>query len=658
MLRRRISILAAARALLAAAALLGAPWARAQDSAPSFDELTPEEWALVEAAEPYVVEAKPPELPPPGVAVDVAPDAFAGDLASSVAAAPGARAVRSGGPLARAELRVRGLGGPRLAISLNGIPLDDPAGGQIDLTDFDSDLITGATLLRGPETGAMAAQALAGALALRTAPIEQGPAAHLRTAVGSEQTASVHGRASYGSGPLNGALALALGNTQGDFGYRPVSYSGDQALVGALRPRANNDQTRLAVTGLAEATGEQIQSQLLLHLTEHSGGIAGLSGHPTPQARTLANALLFGNRTSFFLPWSVLGLEVSARQRAERFVMPEALSPIATSATVWALRGAVTADLPQLTRWLEAHLALEATQAVAQQRLAERESAIESAPTELNQRQTAAIVASSRINFFAKRLAADVGARLDAISDVGVEPSLSGRLSAALTRSLVAEGYVGRAFRAPTFDEKFGPPSGYVRSNPDLVPEDGIETGALLRWTAGGWSAEAALFGARLSHTIIYLNRNAYEVRPENAGNVWRGGGELTAAVRPLAFWQQSAEVEVLLSRIDATAAPLPTTPMLRLRSRSAIDLAALLPVVPVSFYFDGIAQSPASSNFFGELTVPAQATLDAGVAIRLKSLASLSFEVWNLLDATTRVDLHQVPLPGRQFMATLSMGV
>ncbi|MBN2360581.1 MAG: TonB-dependent receptor [Deltaproteobacteria bacterium] len=620
--------------------------------------LSPEEWSLVESAEPYFVEARPPALPAPGVPVEIVAGPFASDLVSSVAATAGARAVRSGGPLSRAELRVRGLGGPRLAITLNGIPLDDPAGGQTDLSALDSDLLAGGTLLRGPETGAVAAQALAGALALQTAPIPDGAGARLRLGLGSEQTGAVRGRASYGTGRLNGAISVALGSTAGDFDYRPVSFSGDTALVGDLRTRANNDQARRAVTGLAEARSEQVQSQLLLHLTEHGGGIAGLSGHPTPDARFLSRALLFGNRTSVFFPWLVLGLELSARQRAELFAVAEALAPVATSASIWSLRSALTCDLPSLTRALEVRLAFEGTQAVAQQRSAAREAALAAVEPEVRQRQTLGAVANGRVHFFAHRLAADFGARVDAISDVGVEPSLSGRLSAALARSLVAEAYVGRAFRAPTFDEKNGPPAGYLRSNPDLVPEDGIESGALLRWSGGAWSAEAALFGARLSHAIVYLNRNAYEVRPENAGDLWRAGGELTVAVRPLRCWQQSAEAEILYSRLDATAAPLPTTPLLRLRARSALDLAALAPVLPVSFYLDGQAQSATSSNYFGELTVPAQAALDAGVAIRLRSLASFSLEVWNLLDATTRVDLHQVPLPGRQIMATLTVGV
>jgi vitamin B12 transporter len=252
----------------------------------------------------------------------------------------------------------------------------------------------------------------------------------------------------------------------------------------------------------------------------------------------------------------------------------------------------------------------------------------------------------------------DGGLRLDHLTDVGTEPSFSARLSAALTRALSAEAYAGRAFRAPTFYEKYGPPLGYTRANPALRPEDGVEAGAGLRYARGGLQVDASLFGARLSRAILYLNRNAYEVRPENAGSLWRGGGELSAALRPKPYLQQGAGVELLVSRLDATGAPVPTSPLLRLRSRTELSFARLWSALPLRVYLDGRAQSQSSSNYHGELTVPAQASLDAGLAYAIGERGSLAVEVRNLLGADSRVDMHQVPLPGRQLMASLVLGV
>ncbi|MFH1811968.1 MAG: TonB-dependent receptor [Pseudomonadota bacterium] len=625
------------------------------------DELSAEEWAEVEAAEAYVVEARAPELPEPGVQVDLEAESYSQDLASSLDAAPGARAVRSGGLLAPAELRVRGLGGSRLRIVLDGVPLDDPAGGQVDLADLDSELLERATLLRGPEAGTLAPGALAGALDLRTARPAAGFHARLRSALGSEQTALLASRASYGFD--NGAvgLALRLGSSVGDFGYRSVSFGGDSALVGDAQQRFNNDQRRASVTATAQYDQEPVSTRLLAQASRHEGGLAGLSGHPTPRARFASESQLLGSRSLLFTSLAMLSLELSGRLRRERYAQPEGLAPLATDTRLQSLRAHLAASQERLLGFIDTSLALESSYAAAQVRSGDRASGVGVANSEVfteADRLSGAGLWRGRASLLDKRLAVDLGLRVDALSDLGVEPSASMRLSAAVVKGLVLEGYVGRAFRPPTFLELHGPPSGYVRSNPELRPEDGIEGGLVLRGQGPRLHAELALFGARLDNTIVYLNRNAYEVRPENAGALWRGGGEGVVAVQATPWWTHSASAELLLSRMDVTGAALPATPTLVLQQRSELRFDGLWRRVPLRAFADLRVHSETASNLHGELRVPAQAAIDAGAAWVVAPWGSLSVEVHNLLDTQTRVDLRQVPLPGRQFLVTLVLGV
>ena len=627
----------------------------------AYEDNYADDWQVVDSADAYVVEAEAPVVPPPGVDVGLAPGPYASDLAQQIDAAPGARAVRSGVELAPDELRVRGLGGPRLAITLDGIPLDDPAGGKVDLTELESELLGDARLLRGPEAGTLAPGALAGTLALRSAPIEQGLHAGLRTVVGSEETARSSARLSFAEGPAAVSAALQLGRSGGEFGYRPVSYSGDQPWVGEREARLNNDHARYGATLLGRWASEQLWTQGLVLLSRHDGGVAGLAGHPTPEARAASERAVAGIKSGYDLTWGVMELELSARRRESHFVNPMALAPIESHEQITTSRGAASLEVPGLLGALDLALAIEASQSEATPVLGDVHFALDSGAATGGleaERRTLAGHARLRLELLRRRLAVDGGLRLDSISDVGTEPSISARLSAALTRGLSLEAYGGRAFRAPTFYEKYGPPLGYTRANPDLRAEDGVEAGAALRYQRPGLMVEGSLFAARLSHAILYLNRNAYEVRPENTGSLWRAGGEINATLRATSFVQQSGGVELLLSRLDATGAPVPTSPLLRLRSRTELVLAALWPALPVRAYLDGRAQSQSASNYHGELTVPAQASLDAGLAYSFAAGSSLALELRNLLDSDSRVDMHQVPLPGRQLMASLVLGV
>jgi outer membrane cobalamin receptor len=569
--------------------------------------------------------------------------------------------VRAGGELAPAELRVRGLGGSRLRIVLDGVPLDDPAGGQLDLAEVDSELLQSATLLRGPEAGTLAPGAVAGALELATARPRPGFHARLRSAAGSAGTLLLASRAGYGLAWGGLGLALRLGTSRGNFAYRTVSYSGDSALVGEPQERLNNDHSRLGLTASASFEQEPVLSRALLQVSQHEGGLAGLAGQPTPRARFASDSQLLGWRSLLFTPLALLSLELSGRLQREQYSQPQGLAPIATDTNIQSARAHLSASQEDVFDFVDIDLAVESSYAAAQLRAADSALRLRGgggSEARRADRWAGAGLWRGRAKLLERRLAVDLGLRVDALSDLGTEPSASLRVSGALLQGVVLEAYAGRAFRPPTFLELHGPPSGYVRANPELRPEDGVEVGALLRGQGRRLHAELAVFGARLDSTILYLNRNAYEVRPENAGALWRGGGELVVAVQPTPWWTQSASAELVLSRLDATGAALPATPALVLQQRSQLEAGALWPWLPLGAFVDLRAQGETASNLHGGLRVPAQAVLDLGLAWTQAPWGSLALEISNLLDAQTRVDLRQVPLPGRQLLLTLVLEV
>ena len=87
---------------------------------------------------------------------------------------------------------------------------------------------------------------------------------------------------------------------------------------------------------------------------------------------------------------------------------------------------------------------------------------------------------------------------------------------------------LGRAFRAPALDELYHPPERGFSGNPGLQPESAWEADFGLKWI---WQTsqilDLSVYARRLDDTILYLNRNAFEVRPENVGVATALGIEL-----------------------------------------------------------------------------------------------------------------------------------
>lgn len=690
---------------------------------------------LVPSAPTYTVQGA--GLPAPGVDIDLRQDAFAADLGEKLERSPGLRVLRSGDSLAPTELRLRGLGGARLRVSVDGQVLDDPSGRPVDLAALDAQALDHATLRLGPQTGALGAGAVAGVLALRSAQVKTGWHAQSRISAGNFAQRAVQGRLAWGGARTQLRLSLGQAQSQGNFAYRSLSFSGDQVSVGPEQERANNDQQRSMATLIVRHQESRWTLDSLLMWQAHEAGVAGLSGHPSATARSWRQSLWLSQSGTYYTPSGMLGLQVLIRQAQSLDRLAQELDPSWTQA-LWSRAdwrsSRVKAFWQQPALWagVDAKLSAELAAVQAAQGLGRFNGAENNLGFALR-----AEALSPSLNRDAQRLSQAVGldlgrawgggcawgghrgdaaislrydfiedfaffgqAKADPLRDpvgdkvrdkVLAEPSAALRLAWGLSPALSLVGDLGRSFRAPSFFEKFGPPGGYFRANPDLLPERSTQLSTGLRWQSrrrqgsdgtgvaknsrlklrqGPSEVQGSLFVARLDETILYLNRNAYEIRPENAGALWRAGGELHTHFNLLTGrghsggqnWRQGLSqdvaVELLLSALDLTGAALPSSPALSLWTRSSWSGELLGLNLGSQLFVEARARSQSSANIFGELTLPAQAVINLGLALHFSPEGLMSCQVSNLLDARARVDLRQVPLPGRDLRCTLQVGL
>jgi hypothetical protein len=511
----------------------------------------------------------------------------------------GVALTRDGGPLAPARVTRRGLSGARAPVTLEGVPLGDPAGGGVDVAGLPWGLLDTATLGYGMK------RALA--LGLRSVD-EEGEGWDARFGAGSFGT--VRGDAAWRS--RAGGRATSFGafaaTTRGDFPFSLETPSGTR-LDGV---RAGNEQLRLG--GLARSLGER--SDFVIFASFKEGGTPGFATAPLNLRSEQADA---GARASASLGDVTAGVTLRAARRA--------------TAGRAVTSGLATADLAWSPRDLGVRFA--ATGGV--------DGALE--PGAVRPRLGAQASGAWRAPGWSLEVEGGAGLVGDALVpggrvDLGFGVGRAGRVGARLSRTA----------RAPTLDELHAP-GGFVVGNADLRPEGASDAEVYTAWRLGRVvRARAALWGGRMDDAILFLNRNAFEVQPVNTGGAWRSGVEGSVSVRPHALAELSLVGDAMWSRLDATGAPLPVAPAIRalLRASVGTDEARLEGRLR--------ARGASTTNLFGTLAVPAYAMVDIAGRLRLSPSLGLSAELRNALDARDARDANLLPLPGRALFVSLEV--
>jgi len=421
------------------------------------------------------------------------------------------------------RLSMRGSRAEQVLVTLDGVPLNDPAVGSADFADLPLAALGGIAVLPGanPLGGPGAS---GGTLALTsgdgTVLSASGGAFGRYEAEGAVRVPVAGGRV---------RLGAAAGGARNDFRF--VNTADARLTPDTAERRVNNDERRRAV--FASAVLPRVQLLALASEVER-GLVGGMNVRTYDHDRGHTGRLLLRAASDF------RGTSVSASARGLATRYRDQLHPESD------------ADARSASVDVEGSRALGPVQLRAGGG-ADRLRASGAAPIDGAVRRRAFVSAGAGARRGVAR--ATAGVRLDGIERAGVRPSAS--VAAELGDARVLFARVSQAFRAPSlYDLYFASPQRLLPAavRPERVTLD-AELGA--RLTSARGAVAASVFERRTRDAIVWFPGN-FVFSPANVPRERARGAEARAEVRG-AWWEAAAWAGAYGTRLDAEPLVLPT---------------------------------------------------------------------------------------------------
>lgn len=548
-----------------------------------------------------------------------------GDILDEVA---GARVQDLGGPGAVRRLSLRGAAPSQTLLVLDGVPLRMPFATGFDLDLFPASSLDRVRVARSGLGAVLGAGALAGAVLLDT---RVGRKGNFSVEVGGGSFGTTR-LAAHGTAP-GFSVSATLRRTSADFEFDDVA----PGLPPESRRRRNADATRLGfvASGTGRAGGFELDGRVFL--TSREAGTPGFSSTPNLFARE-RRGLFFG----------ALGL----RRDLGRIQFSARLSASHQDLDTFDASPGTGVDRKVDFDSLDGQVGLTFLGGRDVRRIevavseARAEGVLRGARRQVSARGSEEWFVTDSLSLFA-------AVALEAASDQGswALPRLGLRWSAdALQLDLSA----GRSLRLPTLDELFRPPEPGLVGNPGLVAETSWDGEGSVAWSGRHFEARGAVFGRVIEDPILYLNRNAFEVRPENLDRSWALGAEVEAEgslwLGPVRLSARMAGT-LIEARLEATGERLPAQPVwtgfFRGTARwGRVELASRVRLA-------GPTQTRLRAAPDNE--VPTYARWDVSLRAALPAGFRLGLRVDNVLDDRGLRTLNKLPLPGRTGFLGLS---
>ncbi len=556
------------------------------------------------------------------------------DLAALVDGAAGARVLDLGGPGQPRRLRIRGASPAQSAVFVDGVRIGGPFATGVDLGLVPLSGAESVELQRGPAGAVLGEGVLGGALIVTSRPAERTPSVALGLRYGQLGVAELE--AELAPGPLR--ISGGWARSDGAFDYR----SAPIGLPPIDRHRENNDSTRAHLGARLDLPLAGGRIRVVTAAAGREAGVAGLETQADPDARERRGSALARVGWQRLGPRGRLELAVSGHALGIDYEDPDPIAPVRSTSRFYAGGAEASAELPLGARHL---LRLDGALLVEQADSTEHGQPIRgrfglgAADTWTDGPWT--LFGALRAEAFTL-LPAQLSPRLGARWEAG-----DWSLGAAL----------GRGLRLPSFDELYHPSERGLVGNPGLSPESAWALEATASWQP---SPELRLaltgFGRRLDDAILYVRRNAFEIRPENVGGAWVAGAELELSAEA-SLWGLGLDARgsatLVRSRLDATGVGLPGQP--------SLDLAAALGLAPpiggghpLRLGAELRVASATPANVQATLQVPAYLRLDLAAELALADGVFAALVLSNALDARDLETVQKLPLPGRWLLASV----
>jgi vitamin B12 transporter len=617
------------------------------DDAPS---RTREEQASTELPEVEIVAERPHGSlrAPASDTTVVEASRFAGEVrsvAELLATSPGVSVHALGGPGQTSTLSLRGASADQSAVLLDGIPLQGPGGGAVDLATLPATLLDRIVISRGVLGAQFGAGALGGAAEL--VPRAPGNEAFRGGATLTAGSFGTFGLAADAAGSLLGGnsavAAVQVDRTAGDFTYQRQLTPEIENAPYFDQQRANADARRIsALTRVAQRISPATEIDLLLQGSMGTRGLPGPETSTTPSSREVDASGLAGLR--------LRGVEGSGVYALRLWGRTDGVELRGSSTIGSCVDGAP--DCPRIPQTSSA-LRFEAEGGVPIGTANWVRGGVSAGGDFISGseegRHRRAIVSATLADDVALGIVSlHPAVRFDAVgSQLGASPGIAAAARPFTSRTLAPFELrvgAGLSFRAPTFSELFLRQGG-LAPNPDLTPEHAFSLDAGLGWRTRTLTLLAGAFWSRYRDLIVYEQFPPLAVKPFNVGAARIAGIELQAiAALPYGFTAEAsysflAAENLRPGRLEGHS--LSYRPPHRLFVRIARRSDRTEAYAETNF----TASMP--RNQFDTAFLPAQLLVNAGAGARLAGPVWLDVEVKNLLDDRRLQDLFQYPLPG-----------
>ncbi|WP_103028651.1 TonB-dependent receptor plug domain-containing protein [Salinibacter altiplanensis] len=426
--------------------------------------------------------------------------------------------VKQYGSTGLASLSMRGMGGTQTQVLLDGLRVANPQTGQVDLSLLPTLLIESVEVQHGAGSARHGSGSLGGTVHLHTLRPQTDPLLRVAGGGGAYDERHVSALATGGRGSWSGLVAGRYYRTDGDFQYQ------NSFLVPSQTLRRDGAGARtLSLFGRGMWRGEDRQWRLSGWWTKARRGLPGPASARSGGARQWDELGRIWTEGTLPLGKGTLDLSAQGQRSRLRYRNPPTQTDRTTVTT------ATEADA-ELRYPLSSLGSITAGTTVGYDRASLNEGV---------DRLSGATFVDATLSFAPFELQPAV--RLDAIGANGEptvvpSPRLGVRWRPLDGDRFTLRGLVGRAFRYPTFNERYYEPGG----TPGLQPEDGwtTEGGVSFRLARADalLTAEATAFATRLTDKIVW--RPSYEINgvqvwsPSNVSRVYSRGLELSVRAR------------------------------------------------------------------------------------------------------------------------------
>ena len=548
----------------------------------------------------------------------------AATVAELLRSVPGVDVAQSGGTGGVTSLFLRGANSNAALVLVDGVKLNSPYFGGVDLSTLGTANVERIEIVRGPFSALWGSEAIGGVVQVVTRRAEApGLSGRAFAGAGNDAAREAGASASYREGSVGVTAGFHRGTVEGEL---PNDFFEGTDLSAALDvPLAAGVRTGVAVRRDTSRTGIPFTGATA---TPHRATTADTTTVSVPVSVALASrttleaAANFSDDSPTYSdpddPWGFTFSETKARRAGGRLVVSHAAG---------ANRVSVGADYERT-----------------------KVDNADSYGVQLDglTTQTWALFAEDRLSLAADRVTVTAGVRRDENDAYGSSTNPRLAVSWNVTSALKVRAAAGSAFRAPSTGELYYPFSG----NPALQPERSVSYEAGAEWTlVPGLVLEASLFRSDVKDLIRYdfatfTNVNVGRARMTGAEAVLRGAITEFAWARASYTWLDTEDLD--------TGLPLLRRPAHRASATVGGDLGRGA-TAELTGLFVG-ERDDVDAVTYERVTSPAYFRLDAAVTLpRLLGAVAPYVRATNLLGRDYS-EVAGFPSPGRRFVAGLDV--